>query len=56
MIDFLSGKKTIIGFIAAFVYACLIQFAGLPSNEAVWGLIALWTGVSGVVHVDKATK
>lgn len=54
MRSWLSGKKTYIGFGACFVYAVLIQFAGVASEEAVWGLIVTWTGVSGIIHIDKS--
>ena len=54
MLSLLSGKKTYIGFIAFVAYAIAIQFFGVPSDEAVWGIIVAWTGVSGVIHVDKA--
>lgn len=56
MREWLSGKKTYIGFGAAFGYSLLIQFAGVASEPAVWGIILAWTGVSGVIHADKALK
>ena len=56
MRQWLSGKKTYIGFASVFVYAALIQFASVPSEESVWGLIVTWTGVSAVIHVDKSGK
>ena len=46
MKEYLSGKKTYIGLVACFIYAVLIQMQVAESNEAVWGLIALWTGAS----------
>jgi len=51
--DFLDGRKTVLGFIAVFVYAVLVQFAGVPNSEAVWAFIVTFTGVSGVIHVNK---
>jgi hypothetical protein len=42
----LKGKKTYIGLIAATLYAILVQAGVLPNEEAIWGLILLWTGVS----------
>ena len=53
MRKFLSGKKTYIGFGLFFAYAALVQFAGVQSEEAVWGAIVAFTGVSGVLHIDK---
>lgn len=53
VLNFLDGKKTIIGFIAIFVYAGLIQFLSVPNEPIIWGFIATWTGVSGVVHINK---
>jgi hypothetical protein len=46
ILNFLDGKKTILGFMAVVIYAGLIQFAGVPSEEVVWGIIVAWTGVS----------
>lgn len=54
MLTWFSGKKTYMGFAAVVVYSALIQFAGVGSEEAIWGLIVAWTGVSGVIHVDKS--
>ena len=46
ILNFIDGKKTYIGFVVGFVYLCLIQFAGVPSEEIVWGFITAWTGIS----------
>jgi len=45
-LNWLNGKKTIIGIIAAASYSTLTYLAIVPTNELVWTLIAAWTGVS----------
>jgi hypothetical protein len=45
-LESLKGYRTYIGLVACFIYAVLIQMQVVESNEALWGLIALWTGAS----------
>lgn len=49
----LSGNKTFIGVVASAVYLVLIQAGVVESNEAVWGAIVLWTGVSLRLAIKK---
>lgn len=51
--EWLSGRKTYIGVIASAIYLVLIQAGVVPSNEAVWGAIVLWTGVSLRASIKK---
>jgi hypothetical protein len=46
MLNALKGYKSIIGFAVSAAYLIAIELGYLDSNEAVWGLIILWTGVS----------
>ena len=46
MKEFLDGKKTYIGIVAAAVYSILITAGIVCSDELVWTIIAAWTGVS----------
>ena len=51
--EYLSGKKTYIGLVAGFLYSVLIQMQVVESNDAIWGLIALYTGASFRAAVSK---
>lgn len=51
--EYLKGKKTYIGLVICFIYAVLIQMQIVESNEAIWGLIALYTGASFRAAVAK---
>ena len=46
MLDALKGYKTVIGFVVSAAYLVGIEMGWVDSNEAIWGLIILWTGVS----------
>jgi len=52
-LDFLDGKKTFIGIGVGVVYSLLVTFNVVPNSEAVWGLIAAFTGVSYRLALKK---
>jgi len=53
LIDFLSGKKTIIGIVAGSIYSVLIALNYVEDNQIIWTLIAAWTGISFRLALKK---
>ena len=53
VINWFTGKKTIIGIIAGFSYGIAIHYGLTSSNDVVWGAIATWTGVSFKIGLNR---
>lgn len=53
LLNYLNGKKTIIGILAGAIYSVLITFGVVPDNPMVWTLIVGWTGISYRLALPK---
>lgn len=46
ILNFLNGKKTILGILVGAIYSIAISLGWVDNNEYIWTAIVAWTGVS----------